>query len=100
MNDMNAMSARRSGAAIMGRLIVLVKPLVPIMVLAILLGSVGYLCAIFITILAAFGISAGLEGAFAGASFSSEALVDMPVAGPVGIPVLFVALAMKRRYLL
>ena len=93
MNDMNATSARRSGAAIMGRLIVLVKPLVPIMVLAILLGSVGYLCAIFITILAAFGISAGLEGAFAGASFSSEALVDMPVAGPVGIPVLFVALA-------
>ncbi|MDU5613126.1 MAG: ABC transporter transmembrane domain-containing protein, partial [Slackia sp.] len=93
MNDLNATSARRSGAAIMGRLIVLVKPLVPIMVLAILLGSVGYLCAIFITILAAFGISAGLEGAFAGASFSSEALVDMPVAGPVGIPVLFVALA-------
>ena len=93
MNDLNATSARRSGAAIMGRLIVLVKPLVPIMVLAILLGSVGYLCAIFITILAAFGISAGLEGAFAGASFSSEALVDMPVAGPVGVPVLFVALA-------
>lgn len=44
---------RRSGAAIMGRLIGLVRPLWFIIVLAVLFGSAGYLCAIFLTILAA-----------------------------------------------
>ena len=43
---------RRSGPAIMGRLIVLVKPLVPIMLMAILLGILGFLCSIFVSILA------------------------------------------------
>lgn len=48
--------ARRSGVRIMGRLISLVKPLLPIMLLAIALGTIGYLCAIFLTILAGFGL--------------------------------------------
>ena len=48
--------ARRSGVRIMGRLIGLVKPLLPIMLLAIALGTIGYLCAIFLTILAGFGL--------------------------------------------
>lgn len=48
--------ARRSGAAIMGRLIGLVKPLLPVMLLAIFLGVVGYLCAISLTILASHGV--------------------------------------------
>lgn len=48
--------ARRSGIYIMGRLIGLVKPLLPIMLLAIVLGTAGYLCAIFLTILAGFGL--------------------------------------------
>ena len=43
---------RRSAIAIMGSLIGLVKPLLHIMVAAIILGTVGYLCAIFLTILA------------------------------------------------
>ena len=43
---------RRSAIAIMRSLIGLVKPLLHIMVAAILLGTVGYLCAIFLTILA------------------------------------------------
>ncbi len=43
---------RDNGFKIMARLIGLVKPLIHIMVLAILLGTLGYLCAIFITILA------------------------------------------------
>ena len=47
---------RRSGVRIMGRLISLVKPLLPIMLLAIALGTIGYLCAIFLTILAGFGL--------------------------------------------
>ena len=43
---------RRSALAIMGQLIGLVKPLMGIMAAAILLGTIGYLCAIFLTILA------------------------------------------------
>ena len=49
-------SSRRSGIRIMGRLIGLVKPLLPVMILAIVLGTVGYLCAIFLTILAGYGL--------------------------------------------
>ncbi len=43
---------RRSAIRIMGNLIGLVKPLLPIMLAAIVLGTAGYLCAIFLTILA------------------------------------------------
>ena len=51
---------RRSGFRIMGRLIGLVKPLAGIMVLAITLGVIGYLCAIFLTILAGYCILNGM----------------------------------------
>ena len=51
---------RRSAVAIMGSLIGLVKPLIHIMLLAILLGTAGYLCAIFLTILASQVIIHGL----------------------------------------
>ena len=44
---------RRSGIQIMGQLIGLVKPMLPIMLAAIFLGTLGYLCAIFLTITAA-----------------------------------------------
>ena len=47
---------RRSGIRIMGQLIGLVRPLLPVMLLAIVLGTVGYLCAIFLTILAGYGL--------------------------------------------
>ena len=49
-------NSRRSGIRIMGQLIGLVKPLLPVMILAIVLGTVGYLCAIFLTILAGYGL--------------------------------------------
>ena len=49
-------NSRRSGIRIMGQLIGLVKPLLPVMILAIVLGTVGYLCAIFLTILAGYGM--------------------------------------------
>ena len=42
---------RRSGISIMGSLIGLVKPLWPLIVLAVLFGTSGYLCAIFLTII-------------------------------------------------
>ncbi len=49
-------NTRRNGIAIMSRLIGLVKPLLPVMLLAIVLGTIGYLCAIFLTILAGYGL--------------------------------------------
>ena len=68
---------RRSAIAIMGSLIGLVKPLLHIMVAAIILGTVGYLCAIFLTILAGQVILHGLAGNAAGAEISviSEAVM-------------------------
>lgn len=51
---------RRSGIQIMARLIGLVRPLLHIMAGAIFLGVLGYLCAIFLTILAGQGILKGL----------------------------------------
>ena len=44
----------------MGSLIGLVKPLLHIMLAAIILGTLGYLCAIFLTILAGQVIVHGL----------------------------------------
>ena len=57
---------RRKGIVIMGHLIGLVKPLLPLMCLAILLGVVGYLCAISLTILAGYAMLKGLLGKLAG----------------------------------
>ena len=57
-------STRRSAVVIMGKLIGLVKPLFPIMMAAILLGTLGYLCAIFLTIFAGQGILSGLKELF------------------------------------
>ena len=61
---------RRSAITIMGSLIGLVKPLLHIMAAAIILGTVGYLCAIFLTILAGQVILHGLAGNAAGAGIS------------------------------
>lgn len=54
-------NSRRSGIRIMGQLIGLVKPLLPVMLLAIVLGTAGYLCAIFLTIFAGFGLVQQME---------------------------------------
>lgn len=51
---------RRSAGKIMLQLIGLIKPLLHIMLLAIILGTAGYLCAIFLTILAGQTILRGL----------------------------------------
>lgn len=51
---------RRSAIQIMGQLIGLVKLLLIFMIAAILLGTVGYLCAIFLTILAGQVLAHGL----------------------------------------
>ena len=59
---------RRSAIQIMGSLIGLVKPLLHIMLAAIILGTFGYLCAIFLTILAGQVIVHGLLTGVAGIS--------------------------------
>ena len=59
-------SGRRSAIQIMGSLIGLVKPLIHIMLAAIILGTLGYLCAIFLTILAGQVIVHGLLTGVAG----------------------------------
>lgn len=60
------MKKRRSAISIMGSLIGLVKPLLHIMLAAIILGTAGYLCAIFLTILAGQVIVHGLIAGGAG----------------------------------
>ena len=52
---------RRSALSIMTSLIGLVKPMIVVMIFAIVLGTLGYLCAIFLTILAGYAILSGLE---------------------------------------
>ena len=59
-------SGRRSAIRIMGSLSGLVKPLIHIMLAAIILGALGYLCAIFLTILAGQVIVHGLLTGVAG----------------------------------
>ena len=65
-NNKAAGSGRRSAIRIMGSLIGLVKPLIHIMMAAIILGTLGYLCAIFLTILAGQVIVHGLLTGVAG----------------------------------
>lgn len=61
---------RRSAFSIMTSLIGLVKPLLHIMLAAIILGTAGYLCAIFLTILAGQVIVHGLLNVVAGAAIT------------------------------
>lgn len=66
---MREQRGRRSGIRIMGRMVGLITPLLHIMAAAVLLGTAGYLCAIFLTILAGevlvHGLAQGVLGAAA-----------------------------------
>ena len=69
------MNKRRSDLAIMRKLIVLIKPLTGVMLTGIILGVLGFLCAIFLTILGGYGILKGISElpslhGLSGASFS------------------------------
>ena len=66
MSEHTNTTKRRSAIQIMGSLIGLVKPLLHIMLAAIILGTLGYLCAIFLTILAGQVIVHGLLTGVAG----------------------------------
>ena len=66
MSEHTNTTKRRSAIQIMGSLVGLVKPLLHIMLAAIILGTLGYLCAIFLTILAGQVIVHGLLTGVAG----------------------------------
>ena len=72
--NLSVTKKRRSAVSIMGSLIGLVKPLLHIMIAAIILGTAGYLCAIFLTILAGqvivHGILTGEMGAAIAVSYT------------------------------
>ena len=81
MSEHTNTTKRRSAIQIMGSLIGLVKPLLHIMLAAIILGTLGYLCAIFLTILAGQVIVHGLLTGVAGMTVPVEKmwLVFTPV---------------------
>lgn len=81
MSEHTNTTKRRSAIQIMGSLIGLVKPLLHIMLAAIILGTLGYLCAIFLTILAGQVIVHGLLTGVAGMTAPVEKmwLVFTPV---------------------
>ena len=66
MSENTNTTKRRSAIRIMGSLIGLVNPLLHIMLAAIILGTLGYLCAIFLTILVGQVIVHGLLTGVAG----------------------------------
>ena len=81
MSENTNTTKRRSAIQIMGSLIGLVKPLLHIMLAAIILGTLGYMCAIFLTILAGQVIVHGLLTGVAGmiVSVDNMWLVFTPV---------------------
>lgn len=70
------MKKRRSAISIMGSLIGLVKPLLHIMLAAIILETAGYLCAIFLTILAGQVI---VHGVIAGGAGSIKTIITVMI---------------------
>ena len=81
----NLTKKRRSAVSIMGSLIGLVKPLLHIMIAAIILGTAGYLCAIFLTILAGQVIVHGILTGEMGAAIATETTDVALSAQTVGI---------------
>ena len=62
MSENTNTTKRRSAIQIMGSLIGLVKPLLHIMLAAIILGTLGYLCAIFLRQVIVHGLLTGVAG--------------------------------------
>ena len=77
---MKKVSKRRPGIVIMGQLIGLVKPLLPVMLLSIMLGVNGFLCAISLTILASAKLIEGLADSLSSGGVMLEGAVRLPLA--------------------
>ncbi len=67
---------RRSGVVIMGQLIGLVRPLVPVMCTAVILGVLGYLAAVYISVFAGNVLVHGLIFGTSETVYEAEAAVD------------------------
>lgn len=83
---------KRNAFTVMARLIVLIRSLIPVMLLAVVFGSIGHLCAIALTVSAAAGIAdiAGIADPVAAAAQSA-----LPV--PLRLlPYLLIAFAVCR----
>ena len=78
---------KRSGFAVMARLIGLVRPLAGYMALAVTMGLAGHLCATFLTVLGGFGILGVLGFA-----------LPLPLAGLFGIAAVLALLRAVLRY--
>ena len=76
---------RRSNFSIMARLVGLTRPLLPVMALAIVLGVLGFLAAIFLTVFAAYGLlgAAGVWGALPMGAACALVAVCGVVRGPL-----------------
>ena len=76
---------RRSNFSIMARLVGLTRPLLPVMALAIVLGVLGFLAAIFLTVFAAYGLldAAGSWGAIPLGMACALVIVCGVVRGPL-----------------
>lgn len=100
MSEHTNTTKRRSAIQIMGSLIGLVKPLLHIMLAAIILGTLGYLCAIFLTILAGQVIVHGLLTGVAGMIVPVEKmwLVFTPVKTIITVMIVIAVLRGILRY--
>ena len=83
---------KRNAFAVMARLIVLIRSLIPVMLLAVVFGSIGHLCAIALTVSAAAGIAN-----IAGIADPVAAAVQSALSAPLRLlPYLLIAFAVCR----
>ena len=92
---MKKVSKRRPGIVIMGQLIGLVKPLLPVMLLSIMLGVNGFLCAISLTILAAAKLLEGLSDSLLSGGVVLEGAVRLPIATGSFFAILFLVAVLR-----
>ena len=92
---MKKVSKRRPGIVIMGQLIGLVKPLLPVMLLSIMLGVNGFLCAISLTILAAAKLLEGLSDSLLSGGVVLEGAVRLPIATGSFFVILFLVAVLR-----
>ncbi|MBR3231239.1 MAG: ABC transporter ATP-binding protein, partial [Lachnospiraceae bacterium] len=92
---MKKISKRRPGIVIMGQLIGLVKPLFPVMLLSIMLGVNGFLCAISLTILASAKLIEGLADSLSSGGVMLEGAVRLPLATGSFFMILFLVAVLR-----
>lgn len=87
---------QRSGFGVMLGLIGMIKPLMGFMILALTMGTIGNLCATFITVLGAYGVIEAIEAMSGNVSSLTETGLKLSTAG---VCILMVVLAVVRAFL-